>query len=411
MNRRTILLCFIIISVFSYSLFADYEDFYNELSETFSFFSDPNTGLTIFPTLLIPIGGKLEGMGTAYTAVSSDSGFIESNPAGSSMLAFSELSLLHHSWIADSNIEGIIYTFKIHDLGLGFGGKFLYLPFTAYNSWGESENSGFISESIGTFNISYNLFSSYYFDGIALGANVKVAYRNIPAEIYEDQSIAAIMLDLGILTRFDLLKFYSSRTKNFSIGMAVKNLGIPTVDEPLPMVFSSGLAYSFIRPVTIAVDFNLPFSFDPVDFPAEHWDIAAGINVVFAKFLSIQAGFRLKENPRASLGCSIDVNEYSLVTNYNLDLSGSLNPVDKFSIEAKIRLGYKEKLARERQVDEYFALGLEAYAVGNFTQAISYWEMALELDPKFLLALEYIDTTKKYLDLQQEMEEKQSEYE
>jgi hypothetical protein len=411
MKRLSVFLAFLIIVVSSSSLFADYADFYKELSDAFTIFEDPNTGLTIFPTLLIPIGGNLEGMGTAYTAVSTDSGYIEANPAGSSMLSFSELSLLHHNWIADSNIEGIIYTFKIHDLGLGFGGKFLYLPFTAYNNWGERESSGYISESIGTFNISYNLFSSYYFEGIAFGANFKVAYRNIPAEIYEGQSIAAFMVDLGILTRFDLLKFFSSRTKNFSIGLAVKNLGIPTVDEPLPMVFSSGIAYSFIRPFTIAVDFNLPFSFDPVDSPAEHWDIATGINVAFAKFLSMQAGFRLKENPRASLGCTIDLNEISFVTNYNLDLSGSLNPVDKFSVEAKVRLGYKEKIQRDRQIDDLFAQGLEAYAVGNFTQAITFWQMALELDPKFLLALEYIKTTKKYLDLQHEMEEKQSEYE
>ena len=391
--------------------FGDTSDIYSDITNIFSIFEDPNTGLTIFPTLLIPLGGRMEGMGTAYTAVAEDSGFIESNPAASSILNFSELSFLHHNWIADSNIEGIIYTFRLNDLGIGFGGKFLYLPFTAFNSWGEEESTGYISESIGTFNISYNFFSNYYYSGLALGANAKVAYRNIPETIFEGQSIATIMFDIGLLTRINLLKFYTSRTKNFSLGLAVKNLGIPSTLEPLPMVFTSGISYSFINPVTIAVDFNLPFSFDPSNSPAEAWYIATGIDLNFAKFLSMQMGFRFKENPRVSLGCAIEMNDFSFIANYNLDLSGSLNPIDKFSIEAKIKFGYKKKIERQKQVDKLFADGLEEYAKGNVIQAINYWEMALVLDPKFTLVREYIETANLYLELQKQMEENKSMFE
>ena len=101
---------------------SDSADFYFRLSEAFSAYEDPNTGLTIFPTLLIPMGGKYEGMGTAYTAVAVDSGFLEANPSGSATLEQTELSLLHHSWIADSILEGVFYTMRDNDLGIGFGG-------------------------------------------------------------------------------------------------------------------------------------------------------------------------------------------------------------------------------------------------------------------------------------------------
>ena len=84
-------------------------------------------------------------MGTAYTAVSSDSGFLESNPAGSSLLDYTELTLNHNNWIADTNIEGVVYTTRFDNLGIGIGGKFLYVPFIEYNRWGEEESSGYYS--------------------------------------------------------------------------------------------------------------------------------------------------------------------------------------------------------------------------------------------------------------------------
>jgi hypothetical protein len=382
-------------------------DTYGSISDTFSIFQDPNTGLTIFPTLLIPYGGLFEGMGTAFTAVSSDSGFIDSNPAGSSMLHFGELSLIHHAWIADSNIEGVIYTFRINDLGLGFGGKFLYIPFTAYNDYGAREGSGYISETIATANISYNFFSSYYFSGLSLGANLKIAYRNIPAEIYADQSAFAAMFDVGILTRFDFLKFFSSRVNNFSLGVSLKNIGLATLTEPLPTLLSAGIAYSFIRPVLVSADFNLPVSFDPVNNPAESWYIASGILVNFTKFFSMHAGVKLRENPFVSVGCDIDFPDISILANYNLDLSGSVNPLDKMSVEAKIKLGYREYENKLQQVDDLFAKGVEAYAKGDFSSAVSLWQKALEIDPKFTIAADYIKTTSDYLELQKQMKDNQ----
>jgi hypothetical protein len=382
---------------------ADGADAYYGLNEWLSGFADPNTGLTSFPTLLIPMGGRLEGMGTAYTAVASDSGYLEANPSASSSLAVGELSFFHHGWIADSNLEGVVYTVRYNDLGFGVGGKFLYVPFTEYNEWGERENRGYISETVATINLSYNFFSSYRFYGLAVGANLKTAYRNIPAAFYPDQSALTAMLDLGILTRFNFLKFFVSRSRNFSVGAVVKNVGIPALGEPLPTVTALGIAYSPVRPVTWAFDFNQPMSFTT---PWERWYFATGLSVAVTNFLAMQTGVQWKgDNPRVSVGSTIDLERVSFILNYNLDLSGRLNPLDKFSVEAKLNLGDRGRLAARDRVDALYLDGLEAYAKGNLEEAIRNWEEALEIDPGFAPARDNIETAKRALQLQQRFDE------
>ncbi len=400
---------FLLISlVFSQAIYsADLADFYSSFSNLSSlpFFSDKNTGLTVFPTLLIPMGGLYEGMGTAYTAVSSDSGFIESNPAGSSLLDYTELTLNHNNWIADTNIEGVVYTTRFDNLGIGIGGKFLYVPFIEYNRWGEEEASGYYSETIATMNLSYNFFSSYYFYGLSLGLNLKGAYRHLPEDIYENQSVAVGMLDIGFLSRMNFLKFYASRERNFSIGGVVKNFGPPALDEPLPTIATVGMSYSPIRPILVSFDFNYPFSpwIDSNNW--EKWNIATGINAVVTDFFSIHAGFSHRgSNPKFTIGSGLILEKINLNVNYTLDMTTQLTAVDKFSIEATIPLGDNGRKTDSRKVDEYYIAGLESYAKGDLVKAIAYWQAALELDPHFQPASENMLVAKTAITLQKNME-------
>ena len=410
MDLRRLLLLLVILG--SFAVRSESADLYYGLSGLLSEnLADPVTGLTSFPTLLIPMGGRYEGMGTAYTAVANDSGYLEANPAGSATLPYSELSFLHHAWIADSSIEGVIYTVRFDDLGIGVGGKFLYVPFTAYNEWGERDGKGYISETVATINAGYNFFSSYRFSGLSAGANLKVAYRGVPASIYPDQSVLTAMIDLGLLTRFDLLKPYISRTRNFSLGLVLKNLGLPALGglswpgEPLPTQLTAGVAWSPIRPLLLALDFNLPVSLDP-SVPAERWNVATGLTLQVTPFLALQSGVHLKgDNPRVSVGSTIDTRKVSFVLNYNLDLSGRLNPLDKFSIEAKLNLGDRGRLAAQQKVEELYLNGLDAYARGDLTDALRLWEEALAIDPGFSPVRTLIETTRSELEVGRELEQ------
>ena len=382
----------------------DFADFYNSFQGFGSSFNNANTGLTAFPSLLVPSGGLYEGMGTAFTAVASDSSFIEANPAGSAVQKVSELSFLHNNWIADSNVESIIYTTRLKDLGLAAAGKFLYLPFTAYDDWGNRVSKGYYSESIATLNVSYNFLSSYYFYGIAVGANLKAAYRNVPAAIYPGQSALTGMVDVGALTRFNFLKFYPSRERNFSIGAVVRNVGLYAEGEPLPTEAALGLAYAPIRPLTVAVDFNYPFSFTPSVYPAETFNIATGMDLRITDFFALQGGFRYGgADPRITLGSTIALKKITFDVNYTLDMTTQLGTLDHFSIEAKLNLGDDGRAALEREVTAYYVTGLDFYAKGDLEKAISYWEEAMKLDPTFQPAQQYLNTAKRALQLEVEM--------
>jgi len=382
-------------------------DFYSAWYDLMKNFEDPNTGLTVFPTLLVPMGGMYEGMGTAFTAMSADTGFMESNPAASSRLKDTQLSFYHHAWIADSNLEGVAYSMRFGDLGIGAAGKFLYVPFTAYNEWGATGAQDYITETIATMNVSYNFFSGYYFSGVALGGNLKVAYRSIPAVFAANQSSLAVMADLGMQTSFNFLKFYPSRAKNFSVGVAVKNLGITSLgDEALPQMASAGIAWSPLRPWTIAADFNYPFMFSWQP-PAEKWNVAVGTNVAVTDFLSIQGGVLMKaDNPRLSLGTCLALGTLNFNVNYNLDLSGQLNPLDKFSVQAKLDLGDLGRSAREAQAEKLYLQGVEEFANGNYDKAIELWKQVLVIDPKYQPAEDNIRTVEKTLSLQNQIEDR-----
>jgi opacity protein-like surface antigen len=131
---------------------------------------DRNSGRTTLRSLLIPMGGLSEGMGTAYSAVGRDSSYFEANPAASSTLDYTELSVFHNNWIADTKIEGAVYTIRYKSLGIGIGGKWLYLPFPATNEFGDRVGAGYYSESMAGFNLSYNFFPGFYFSGLSVGA-------------------------------------------------------------------------------------------------------------------------------------------------------------------------------------------------------------------------------------------------
>ena len=406
MLRRLFLSTFLLLLFLS--LQADFSDLYYNWSQFFFPLIDENAGLTIFPSLFIPMGGKNEGMGTAFTAVANDISFIEANPAASSVLANTELAFLHHSWIMDSNLEAIVYTQRWGNLGFGASTKFLYIPFIEKDDWGESQAAGYYLEGIGTVNVSYNLFPNYYFHGLAFGLNLKLSYMGFPENIVAGQSLLAGLVDFGFLTRFNFLKFFTSHDFNFSIGAVLKNVPLTPTPEPVPTTATFGIAYSPLRPLLFAVDFNLPISLSP-SIPAERFYLATGLSVSFSEFLGMQAGIKIKcGNPLISLGATIDFSTVSFIVNYNLDLTNSLDPLDKFSIAARLNLGDDGRAERRKQVEALYLEGLSLYAEKRLPEAIAKWQEALRLDPGFTPAASYLEIATTALKLDREIYERQA---
>jgi tetratricopeptide (TPR) repeat protein len=192
----------------------------------------------------------------------------------------------------------------------------------------------------------------------------------------------------------------------------VKNLGVSTLpDETLPQVVTAGIAWSPLRPWTIAVDWNYPFTFPwqlvpgaMEQLPAEAWYFAVGTTVSVTEFLSVQGGVLWKaDNPRISIGTALALGMLDLTVNYNLDLSGQLNPLDKFSVQAKFNLGDSGRSTRAGDAAKLYLQGVEEFARGNYEKAIALWEQVLAIDPKYLPAADNIRTVKETMALQDQM--------
>jgi tetratricopeptide (TPR) repeat protein len=366
---------------------------------------DDNAGLTAFPVLNIPMGGRSEGMAGAFAAVADDISFLEFNPAGSSMLKRSELAFFHNNWIADTKIEAGAFASRYKNLGFGAGAKWLYTPFTEYNLFGDRVSKGYYSEAVAVLNASYNFFPGYYFSGVSVGINLKGAFRFVP-DFADDndniisgsgrsQSAAMAMGDIGALTRFDFLKPYQSRDRNTSFALVMRNLGPPSgtsLDDPykdaLPTVMVAALAYKPLRPLLFSFDFSVPLNMtDPSLSEKPYW--ALGFAADVTSFLSMRAGFQSKTgNVRLTVGSAVSLKKISLDVNYALDLVTQLQPLNRVSLGVRLDLGDQGRGSLSARVDALYLEGLDAYAVGNHDEAERNWEEALQLDPKFAPAKE-----------------------
>ncbi len=376
-------------------------------------------GETAFPILLMPVGGEYEGMAGAYTAVARDISFFEANPAASSRLDVTELAVWHNNVIADAALEGLFYTERFEHLGVAAGMKVLHVNFTPYDLSGIQENAAIrYTESVLGLNLSYNFFHSFDFHGLALGANLKAAYRNVAERIAPAQSSFVVMGDVGLLTRVDFLKFYSSRDRNFSAGLVLRNVGTPanlgtesladdttTITDPLPTEATLGIAYSPIRPLILAFDLTRPVSLFG-DVGDTSLEFAWGTSVTITDFLTAHGGFALEGgNPRLTLGASVSINDIDLFINQTADITTQVGEADRFSLQASFDFGDKGRAERRATVEEFYLDALVAFADGNLERAMELSRRALELDPTFSPAEETLQTASRMQNLQSRMED------
>lgn len=415
----TLLLLIYCVSFPVFSL--EYTDVYAGVSETFSFFLDPNEGMTSFRTLLISPGGRAESMGNAFTGLADDVSFIEYNPAASSILESTQLGLSHNAWIADTSLETLSYTTRFNNLGIGASVKCLYVSFSEYNYFGEYTSMGYYSETIGAVNVSYNFLAGYDFKGLAAGVTLKSAYRSMPNyadnatnEIIFDsgllQSGLAFMGDLGLKTQFNFGKFYSSRETNWQVGLSAMNFGAGfsslgsdtgvTLDDPLPSKVSLGLSYKPIRPLIIVLEFSKPINLQDIALSGK-FTVGTGVSVQATTFFAVQAGFFLSgANPRFSLGSEFQLKTYMLNINYTFDLTSSAHPLNRISLSVKADFGDKGRQELSERVDTLYAKGLIAYYKGDLYDAIQAWKEALVLNPGFDPARKGIESAELSLSLQ-----------
>ena len=408
MKRAISVLAILVLAVTSW---AEGNDAYASVSDWFGV--DPNAGQNSFLTLTIPSGGKFEGMATAHTAVALDWSYMEANPAAGSFLPRTMLSFSHVDWIADSALETAAFTYrpeKNENIGLGYGLKFLHVPFTGYNDWGaqysngSASAAGWYTEAIATASFSYTFLRSFYFGGLSVGSSLKAGYRGVSAALAPGQNAMSLMGDIGVMSRFNFLKTYASRDPNFTIGLTVKNLGAEFISDPdpLPTYGSLGFSYRPIRPILVAMDFNYPFNLNGE--AAEKFSFAVGMNADVTSFLSAHTGLLIKTGkPRFTIGADIGLKNMTLAANYTLDLTTRLEMFDRMSVAIKVDLDTVRQLILRDDAQSYYLEGLESYSIGLLEEAIESWEKALVVDPTFTPARQMLETAREALRLDDEL--------
>jgi len=384
----------------------DYGSITDYLDDLFGI--DENAGLTSFPILNVPMGGRAEGMATAFSAVADDASFIEWNPAASALLDHSEAAFFHNNWIADTKVEGAVFSNRSGSLGTAFGAKCLYVPFSEYNWFGTRVSNGYYAEGLGILNAAYSFFSSYNFPGVALGVSLKGGFRYVPDytnaanESTEtetpvisgsgaSQQALNIMADLGMLTRFNFLKTYPSRDKNASLAVVLRNIGVSdgfnwwsdeweAVGDALPTAAVAAASWRPLRPVLLSFDLSFPVNLYNLDWSEKpYW--AAGFQVAVTGFLSLRGGFLAKSgNTRATMGCTVAMNTITFDANYTLDLLTQFRSLNRVSVGVRVNLGDGGRSARAKKIDALYLDGLDSYAAGNDTAARSLWEELLDIE-------------------------------
>lgn len=424
---KTFIATFFLILTVNFRIFPlSFTDIDIALSEIFYNTNDANEGLTTFRSLLIPFGGRTESLGSAYTGLCDDIGYLGFNASGSSLLKETQLAVFHNSWIADSKFETLAYTTRFGNFGLGAYTSCFYLPFTEYNIFGDRVAANYYSETIAGLNFAYNFLAGYDFKGIAIGGTVKAGWRDMPD--YTDnntnaiipnsglqQSGLAIMGDLGLMMQFNFLKFYSSRDPNVRIGVSAQNLGVSytgwkseqgvILDDPLPSQLCAGISVRFIKPIAVSIDYKQPINLlDMSTYIAPSF--ASGVSFIFTDYLQMLAGFELKGgNPRFSAGFEFEIEKVRLNFNYTLDFTSSVNPQNKISVSSKVLFGDRGRSIIDSQVDEYYALGLKYYAMADWNSAILAWEEALKLNKRFDPAKLGIESAQYQIDMFKHIEE------
>ncbi len=327
-------------------------------------------------------------MASAYTALANDISYFDANPAGSSRLANTDLAFSHHQIIADANLEGLAFSHRIEDLGFGAALRILHVPFTQYDNSGIQSYLFRYVELIGILNVSYNLFNTYDFHGLSIGANVKVAARPIPSPLGDAQSSASILGDAGVLTGVNFLKPFVSDDPNLTFGAALKNIGTFDNGNPPPSEVNLGISYSLIKPLTLSFDLGLPFSLS-ADFEPSPIKLSGGAKISIDDIFDILTGVSFDAgNTRFTVGAKLNLNTISLNFNYSIDASTRFDQLDRFNAQVVIHLGDGGRAERRSRVVNLYLQGLSALISGDYETAIRLSEQALALDSDFRPAAE-----------------------
>ncbi len=252
--------------------------------------------------LLLGGGARPGALGGAYSAVAEDAGAITWNPGGLAYVKAFELSFMHMMYDEDISYEYVSSTIPL-DFGT-FGLNFIYMGMNPLAEISEGDVTGRTLD-YSDMAIAF-AFGKEILPFLGFGANVKYIKSAMGVKETTDYFEATgIAFDAGVVSRFDLFRFYSEPENNLRIGVSLQNIGtgLKYISEkhPFPLVIKPGLFYKPIRYTAIVFDYNI------INDSANTMNI--GLEVLPEWFLSPRGGIKIKDGIKTyTMGAGIKYN-------------------------------------------------------------------------------------------------------
>jgi hypothetical protein len=302
------------------------------------------------------IGSRAQGMGNAFTAISSDINTIYYNPAGIGFSSRPGLMFFHGQLYEDLAVENFTAIYpNLRNFTLSLGISYLHLPgiqkYDINAITGEPIPVGGefqVYDFVPQLGVAYRVS-----DAFAMGVQFKYLMERI-----DDITASGFAVDLGVLYKLPL--------DYLSVGGSILNLGpnlqYDTAKENLPITYRLGMAYQFPQ-------YFVTFTFDGVKTVNEDWRFLPGFEVEFMQSLALRAGYQFQQD----IGGGYNVGAgFKFLENYNINYVfspyGILGSTHKAEININFGTDYGSGSARR---DAYYAKKYEATDL-NLNRNISY---------------------------------------
>ncbi|MGB0402709.1 MAG: type IX secretion system protein PorQ [Salibacteraceae bacterium] len=226
----------------------------------FSFFGGSVLGqsrkATSYSFLDIPVSARSSSMGgSSIGLVKTDINLVNDNPANLDTSLHQNFAINYINYVSDINAGSFYYANKFKKGTIGIG-----LQFLGYGKFEERAENGDLTGEFKVGDYALNVGYGRSIDSLwSYGGNIKLIYSN-----YYTRSNVAAALDLGMN--------FKSKSKNFTAGLTLKNLGTSLSKntagdfESLPFEIEIGLSQRVPKS---------PFRFNLQYHHIEQWDLAS----------------------------------------------------------------------------------------------------------------------------------------
>ncbi len=255
-----------------------------------------------------PMGARASAMAEAYTAISGNIDCLYYNPAGIALLEKKQMSFTYQKGISDDNF-GIINFGLPTKNGVFAGSLILYTAgdIELIDIFGNSRTVKSQEDYLAAFSYSRNLFKN-----VSIGLNAKVLHSTL----VEDFSATAFAFDIGGLYK----------RKNFSLGLAVQNIGTKLKYEDegdsLPMNIRTGISYR-INDLSLGFDIIKPNDDDLKE--------NIGMEYTIEKLFTLRAGYKIGYDlDSLTFGIGFNLKDFNI--DYATAMKDDFDPTHKVSL-------------------------------------------------------------------------------